>query len=192
MPINRREFKKIVDVLESMVKEKDAEESGIRPEREPAVAVKNFLAGERLDQPVMATRPDQQPTSENDGTFERLYLRIKNRIIDECRVDPVLLTLLMSRPEIEVAYEARVFEYTTSTLKGRIAALIASGFFKDVARQPPEVRRELSRIGKDPGSDNIGRYLNEFLGDAVLLKEGGGYIQAPGIKITEKTLESRA
>lgn len=191
MPINRREFKKIVDVLESMVKEKDAEESVIRPEREPVVAVKNFLppVDQLSGQPVMATRPDQP---ENDGTFERLYLRIKNRIIDECRVDPVLLTLLMSRPEIEVAYEARVFEYTTSTLKGRIAALIASGFFKEVARQPPEVRRELSRIGKDPGCDNIGRYLNEFLGDAVLLKEGGGYIQAPGIKITEKTLESRA
>lgn len=192
MPINRREFKKIVDVLESMVKEKDAEESVIRHEPEPAVAVKNFLAGERLDQQQTAMSANLPPSETDNGNFQRLYLRIKNRIIDECRVDPVLLHLLTTRPEMVVEVEPRLFTLNTDSVKGKIGRLIAQGWFLTV-KTGGATRAELKRTtGTDPGGGNIPTYLAEFTRDGFLVKDGDGFVQAPGVKITEKTLESRA
>jgi hypothetical protein len=77
--------------------------------------------------------------------FEKLYQQIKRRLIDECRVDPILLQLLTSSaPELRIDIEPRVLELAESSLRGRIALLVASGFF-DGPRTQADTIRELQR-----------------------------------------------
>lgn len=123
--------------------------------------------------------------------FEALYQKIKRRLIDECRVDPILLTLLTTSNAIEVQVEPRVESITASTLRGRVARLMASGFFKET-RVTFAVRKELTRTGADPGGGGaLAGHLSTFVADGFLVRDGDGFQMAPGVKVTENILEAR-
>lgn len=121
---------------------------------------------------------------------EALYQRFKQRFIDDAKTDPILLQLIAAQPEIVVGIEARVVELDGSTTRGRVARLMAAGWF-NTARKTGTVRTELARTGADPGgggtlSDILGAYVR----DGFLVREGEGYVFAPGVKVTEKRLET--
>lgn len=123
--------------------------------------------------------------------FEELYQKIKRRLLDELRIDPVFLKLLANVPELEVTIEPQVVELDASTLKGRVALLISRGYF-DVAKKTGTVRNELARTGADPGGGgNLSDRLSELVRDGFLTREGDGYAKAPGIKLSERVLERR-
>jgi hypothetical protein len=126
----------------------------------------------------------------SDGDLEKLYQAFKARLIDECRIDPILLQLLTQRPELVVEVEPRVVTLDGSSLKGRVAQLIAQGWLAE-KRTTSGIRHELVRTGPDPGGGGrLSETLNGLLGDGFLVRAGDGWLQAPGIKITERQLQT--
>lgn len=120
--------------------------------------------------------------------FEVFYQRFKRRLLDELKVDPVFVKLLASQPEIMVEIEPRVIEMDGASLKGRVARLMAGGFFKE-ARKSGAVRTELARTGTDPGSGGrLSEALAEYVAQGFLTREGEAYALAPGVKVSEKVL----
>ena len=122
--------------------------------------------------------------------LERIYAEIKKRLLDELPSDPIFLQLLANRPEIVLELQPRVVTLDGSTMKGRVAKLIAGGWFND-AKTTGGTRREMARTGSDPGGGgNLSTALSALVKDGFLTNEGDGYQKAPGIKITEKVLEA--
>jgi hypothetical protein len=131
---------------------------------------------------IQVMRPSDEPN------FEALYRKIKARLIEDGRVDPMLLQLITAQNEIVVEIEPRVVRLDGSTLKGRVARLMAQGWFAS-ARTTSACRKELARTGTDPGgggqlSDALGAYVR----DGFLTREGDGYILAPGVKVREEEI----
>lgn len=123
--------------------------------------------------------------------FEALYQKIKRRLIDECRVDPILLTLLTTSNAIEVQVEPRIETLTGTGTRSRVARLMAAGYFAEV-RATGTVRQELKRTGADPGGGGgLSDVLGNFVKDGFMVRAGEGYQIAPGIKVTETILEAR-
>jgi hypothetical protein len=142
------------------------------------------------DSPDLKMRPaDNGQPSPAAVDFEVLYQKIKRRLLDDLKVDPVFVKLLATQPEIMVEIEPRVVEMEGSSLKGRIARLMAAGFFKD-SKKSGTVRGELARTGSDPGSGGrLSEALSEYVLQGFLTREGDGYTLAPGVKVSEKVLE---
>ncbi len=117
-----------------------------------------------------------------EGTFdnERLYQAIKERLVKEA---PGILKVLTIRPELEVKVERRTVQADGSSLKGRIAQLIAEGFFNDGKTQSA-ARSELKRRGSDPNSGNLWREITALQKDGFLTKESGdAYRAVEGMKV---------
>lgn len=123
--------------------------------------------------------------------FEELYQKIKRRLIDECRVDPILLSLLTTSNSIEVQVEPRIETLSGTSIRTRVARLMASGYFKETKRTNA-VRVELTRTGSDPGGGgSLGAILGDFVRDGFLQRDGEGFQIAPGVQVTEKVIEAR-
>jgi hypothetical protein len=121
--------------------------------------------------------------------FEALYQRIKRRLIDECRVDPILLQLLTkSAPEVEIQIEPRIVRLDGTSLRGRIAILAKDGFFK-TPRTQAETNRELRRTGAEAHSGRLSEAFTSLVNDGFLSREGDGFQLAPGVKFTGAALE---
>lgn len=141
---------------------------------------KPSVAGEKV------ATPAPEPANGKALDFDALYVRIKHRLLEEARVDPILLELIMQRPEIVIDVEPRVVQLEGSSLRGRVARLMAAGWFKD-ARATSACRRELARTGADPGGGgSLSDVLGGYVRDGFLVREGDGYALAPGVKITER------
>lgn len=109
---------------------------------------------------------------------EALYQRFKARLVAEA---PTILTVHLEAPEIRVQETRETIEADGNTPRGRVARLIASGYF-DEAKKPGTVRAEMVRTGSDPGS-NLGRdHLDKLVIMGFLTREGDGYIVAPAAK----------
>lgn len=151
-----------------------------------AGALAQFVGGVEAKPVVPLEASGQGRPALNLDEFERLYLRIKNRLIDDARIDPILLQLLTQRPELIIDVEPRIVSLDGSSLRGRVARLLGAGWFAS-ARATSTVRKELARTGADPGgggtlSDVLGAYVR----DGFLVREGEGYQAAPNVKVTER------
>lgn len=121
--------------------------------------------------------------------FEEMYQAIKRRLLDELRVDPIMVRLLSEQPEILVEIEPRVVKLDTSTLRGRLARLMAADYFA-TERPVGTVRKELARTGNDPGGGGtLKETLDQYAKDGFLTREGEGYRLAPGVKVSEQRKE---
>jgi hypothetical protein len=123
--------------------------------------------------PARAT-PAAPPMDDNE---EDLYQRFKARLMKDA---PGLLRVLATVPEIEVETEIKVIKTDGSSLSGRVALMIASGWF-DNPKSPADARRELKRTGTDPGS-NVNRELDRLRNAGFLTEEPEGFQVAPGMK----------
>lgn len=138
-----------------------------------------------------------QPTEQVDevapvtpAEFETLYQRVKNRFIDEARIDPILLQLIMARPEIAVEIEPRVVTLDGATTKGRVARLMAQGWFSE-PRTGGAVRAELKRTGADPGGGgSLYDVLNAYVRDVFLVRVSEAFQLAPGVRVTDRELKA--
>jgi hypothetical protein len=105
------------------------------------------------------------------GADDALYYAIRDRLLAE---DPApLLRLLVARPEIEVAVERKTVTLDGTTVKGRVAKLLAEGFFAS-GQRPGSVRSELQRTGKDVNPNTLQSVLVELVVDGFLTNEGSG------------------
>lgn len=126
------------------------------------------------------------PARSGPEELERLYQYVKRRILDESRIDPMYLTIITQQPELVIeGVEPRRVTVDGGTTRGRVARLIASGFF-DVARTQGACRAELKRTGSDVNSGSLSTIFNDYVKDGFFYREGSdGYIKASGLKITQ-------
>lgn len=92
---------------------------------------------------------------DDDAVFQRFKRRLIQELLDE---RSPLLRVLAERPEIQVIDERQVIEVRGDTLRGRIAKLIAEGFFEQ-SRTSADVSAELERRGKKPSNIELGNEL---------------------------------
>jgi len=127
----------------------------------------------------------------DEQAIEDLYQLFKRRMIEDAAVDPILLHLLTVRPEIIVDVEPRSVMLDGSTLKGRVARLMAQGWFSG-PRATGACRKELARTGADPGGGGtLSDILSGYVRDGFLLREGDGFQLAPGVKVSEREVSAR-
>jgi hypothetical protein len=170
-------------LLEKMV-ESDERRNG------PAAASSKTGANSPDSRAGSSKAPDIAPAASEritDAQVEKLYTQIKHRLLDDLRVDPVFVQLLANVSEIVVELTPRVMTLDGDSLKGRVARLIAGGFFNEPKRQGA-ARSELVRTGPDCNSGNLSRAMTEFVADGFLTRDGESFVKAPGVKVTEKLI----
>lgn len=110
--------------------------------------------------------------------FDALYETFRTRALR----DPVLLQVLVSRPEIEVKVERRTIQTDGSTMKGRVARLLAEGFYDDGSTNSA-TRQELRRTGPDVNNAALGKVLSDFHHMGFFTLDGDKFRAVPGMKV---------
>jgi hypothetical protein len=105
---------------------------------------------------------------------EALYQRIKARLVKEA---PAILQILKTAPEIEIRETREVIEVDGKSLRGRIASLIARGFF-DKPVSGNAVFNECKRIGHATAKPNVYKECDRLTEMGFLTKEGEAGYQA--------------
>lgn len=82
-------------------------------------------------------------------------------------------------------------ELSTDTLLGRLAGLVAEGFF-DNTTGGTSAMAELARRGTGSAKPNIYRELGKLVEMGVLSKEEGGFRKVPSIRVTKQALVAAA
>jgi hypothetical protein len=125
--------------------------------------------------PARAYSPDE--TFDN----ERLYQAFKARLTEEA--PGVLLSLTKAIPEIEVREAREKFTMDTTTREGRVAWLIADGYF-DVNRVNAEVVTELAERGFPTSAPNVAHAFAALTEKGFLVAGGKGRHRAvAGMKV---------
>lgn len=150
-----------------------------------------------LPAPAVPRRKDEAPLSAGEEAVviraderEALYQSFKARFIDEARTDPVLLQLMANQPEIVVEIQPRVVVLDGTSLKGRLARLVAAGWFGCIERTQSATRTELRRTGSDVNSGNLSVAFSDFVREGFLTRSGEAFVAAPGLKVSERRLEA--
>lgn len=147
--------------------------------REEVHKLNNALLTMGEEQKPVAIPPSKQGMPLN-GSVESIWPEIRRRI----SADPVLLQLAAAKPEIVVNVKRRTIEMSDGTLSGRIAKLLAQGFFK-TPRAFGDLRAELIRIGamdKKSGNAPVGNALANLNEQGFLTNEEAGWQEVPGVK----------
>lgn len=185
MPLKKHEAEKLIEVIKGFVDEtKPAADEHARINFKPGAVKSN--GQEATPAEIRAAFPAAGAAFDE----EALYQRFRARIIDDAQIDPVLLKLIAVQPELIVEYERRSETLDSSTIRGRIAKLIAQGFI-DEKRTTGQVRSELARTGSDVNSGGLSTALGALLSAGFLVRSGDGWQRAPGIKVREKEIEAR-
>jgi hypothetical protein len=98
---------------------------------------------------------------------------------------PEIVALLIEKPTLRITTTQPVINWDGSTLKGRLAKLIAEGFFKN-PRPPADVLKECQRRGwltSNNRSNHVALPLADITEMGFLTKEDSGYQAAPGMEI---------
>lgn len=112
---------------------------------------------------------------------EQLYQAIKARLIAEA---PAVIRVLAERPEIRVELVRAELVIDGKTPKGRIARLLAAGWFDGDGKTQGGTRSELARTGADVNSGNISTIFAGLVKDGFLTAEAGNLFRAaPGMKV---------
>jgi hypothetical protein len=133
---------------------------------------------------AIAATPASPPSTGGQGLVhnsadeEALYQRIKARLVKEA---PALLRVLTIKPELEVLVDRKTVTMDGDTAPGRVAKLLAEGFF-DAAKRPGEVRTEMKRTGSDPGP-RVSEYLTNLHTQGFLVKLTDRYQAVEGMKV---------
>jgi hypothetical protein len=132
-------------------------------------------------QPPKAEQSPRSYTPAESFDNEALYNAFKARLIEEA--PGIVVALTKSVPEIEVREVREKFQMDTTTPEGRVAYLIADGFF-DVNRINADVVKELAERGWPTLAPNVGRAFGSLTEKGFLLqKEKGRYRAVAGMKV---------
>lgn len=128
-----------------------------------------------------ADRPGAEMFAESALQYEEaLYQRFVARLREEA---PAVIKVLTVQNEINVTVERREIQADGSTLPGRIALLVATGFF-DQPKKGFAAFTELTRIGKTPDKPGTYREVKKLLELGFLTVNAEDEYQAvPGMKV---------
>lgn len=132
--------------------------------------------------PAVVTEPAKKSyTPEQSFDNEALYQAFKARLIEEA--PGVLATLTKTTPEIDVVLKREKIKMDTTNTDGRIAYLIAQGFF-NMHRVCSEVVAELANRGLPTMAPTAGNGLKKLAEMGFLIaKEKGRYAAVEGMKV---------
>lgn len=117
------------------------------------------------------------------GDDEARYQAIKARLLEELPEEPRVLAVLTARPELRVEVERHVVRVDGTSLRGRIARLIADDFFGK-ARTSADVLEELLRRGADrPSNIELGNEMKALCDMGFFTRENKWYALVPGMKV---------
>lgn len=142
---------------ETIVNEREADElrranEKLRAENEQLRGRVDELTG-RISQAVAAPASNGHAPIDN-GSYEAL----RERLAADLSKMPAVLRVLASKPTIEVEVTRHVITVDGGSVRGRIARLIASGFFEK-PRTSGDVLSELEKRGSRPSNIEIGNEL---------------------------------
>lgn len=128
------------------------------------------------------TAPQATLVSNVAPSEDEMYQRFKARLIKEA---PKLLQVLNIKPVINVRDKEEVIEVDGSSLRGRVAKLIASGFFdQTIAGNAAFV--ELKRAGFSVAKPSVYRECDKLAEMGFLTKESDGYRAVDSMKANIK------
>jgi hypothetical protein len=114
---------------------------------------------------------------------EHLYQAIKARLIAELPEDSRVIAVVTARPELRVEVERHVIKVDGASLRGRIARLIAEGFFAQ-ARTSAQVLDELLRRGADrPSNIELGSELKALCEMGFFTRDNKWYSLVAGMAV---------
>jgi hypothetical protein len=150
------------------------------------------------ERPTLEPSPEPQPLT---PSFEPAHIEEAefwlNNIWPLVRAklshDTTLAQLLNDIPEIEILSKRKRVELDASTLRGRLAYLIANGGF-DAGLKASDVASKLKSIGAQTANANLARELKGLTTMGFLTMEGNTqattYKRVAGLKVTTRTIES--
>lgn len=181
MPLTKTEADRIVGVIQSLIAT-DGKAAKTPAVRQPLDARAHAGDGEGAQRELVEPAKRTTPAVFEEVDKEAMYQQFKARLLEELPVDPILLHVVMTRPEIRLSVERKEVPIEGKSLKGRIAALMGAGFL-DEPKLQAHINRELDRTGGSVNSGNLGRALADFRVDGLLTFEADGWKRAPGIEV---------
>jgi hypothetical protein len=132
-------------------------------------------------QPPQAEQSPRSYTPAESFDNEALYNAFKSRLIKEA--PGIVVALTKSVPEIEVREVREKFQMDTTTREGRVAWLIADGYF-DVSRVNAEVVNELAERGMPTSAPNVAHAFASLVEKGFLVsRDKGRYRAVAGMKV---------
>jgi hypothetical protein len=112
---------------------------------------------------------------------------------DSVAKDPAIISVVSRFPEIEILRKREKIELHGQALRGRLAKMIADGFF-DAGAQLAECSLHLNSIGQGTANKQLSRELGVLTSMGFLVKNGNTnqtqYKRVPGLRVSTRTIES--
>jgi hypothetical protein len=137
----------------------------------------DHLANGRVDSAPTLAAQEHDLSESPDAAEEALYQRFKARLIKEA---PELLRAIAQRPSIKIAKHP-VLSVSESSFQGRLAKLIADGFF-DQAQTSKLVADELKRRHIAVSKAKVNAEADKLVKLGFLIKHGDTYKAEPKMK----------
>lgn len=132
-----------------------------------------------VDAPSSGRRTEPGDAGRTPASADALYEDFKRRLLAE----PAVLRVLSMKPEMIVEVERKTVTVDGTSVKGRVAKLLASGFFK-TAQGQGDTRTALRRTGPDINTGTLSKVFAELLADGFLEKYGATkYVEVPDMKV---------
>jgi hypothetical protein len=122
--------------------------------------------------------PDKGDAGSTPVSADALYQDFKRRILAE----PAVLRVLGEKKTIDVAVKRQTIELDGSSWMGRVAALIAEGFF-DTPQKSSVVFREATRRGATGVAPRADEACKKLLAMGFLTREEDGFQAVEGMKV---------
>ncbi len=150
--------KKLDTLIDLLTKAVPRESTSFGPHPPPD---NNFHTSSGLEardaEPFRETIPVGVGVDNRWASNDALYEIFKARLIDEA--PQIIMKLAQTRPELKVVIERETIEVNGKSLRGRIARLIANGFFSE-AQTSATIGEEIAKqIGDRPSNIELGNEL---------------------------------
>lgn len=177
---------------ENAVKESEAQ--ALREEnallRRQVAELRERIMGHTADRDVYALdtgKPAAPAPGNGKREGEDFYQWLKARLQDDA---PAILRLAIAKPELRVEVERPTVTVDGSTWVGRVAGLIADGFFESPKRSA-DVFREATRLGASGVAPRADEACKKLLAMGFLTREENGFKAVEGMKVNIVELAER-
>ena len=153
----------------------DTEKELVRLRREKRPTLKE--EGRKPKDETPPLNPESRILNPSDANG--FYQSFKARLLS----DPQVLDVLAERPEIEVRLVRPTVQLDGETLRGKLAQLIAEGFFESAKNGNTAYSELRVRRGFPTAKPNVYRELDKLTEMGFLVKEAGGYQAVPEMKV---------
>lgn len=156
---------------------------GENRELKDRLEARDRAAAARFPIPKLPPLVPLAPAMPADQDFEATYAAIKARLLSDLPTEQALLRLLVLKPELMVEVTRQVIHVDGKTLRGRIARLVADGFFGS-ARTSAQVLEELLKRGADrPSNIELGNEMKALCDMGFFTRDNKWYSLVDGMKV---------